>query len=58
VNEIIIPAVKENEYTYAPLTRPDEIRLLILSPSANLDDPVYCQLVSTADHPTDLPSLT
>jgi len=58
VNEIIIPAVKENEYTYAPLTRPDEIRLLILSPSANLDDPLYCQLVSTADHPTYLPPLT
>jgi hypothetical protein len=58
VNQIIIPAVKENEYTYAPLTKPDEIRLLIISPNSNLEDPLYCQLVSTADHPTDAPPLT
>jgi len=58
VSQIIIPAVTENEYTYAPLTKPDEIRLLILSPSANLDDPIYCQLISTAEHPADLPPLT
>jgi hypothetical protein len=58
VNRIIIPAVKENEYTYAPLTKFDEIRLLIISPSANLEDPVYCQLVSTADTPADAPPLT
>jgi hypothetical protein len=58
VSQIIIPAVKENEYTYTPLTKPDEIRLLIISPSANLEDPVYCQLVSTADHPADAPPLT
>lgn len=58
VNQLIIPAVKENEYTYAPLTKPDEIRLLIISPSANLEDPVYCQLVSTADQPAGNPPLT
>jgi hypothetical protein len=58
VSQIIIPAVKENEYTYAPLTKPNEIRLLIISPSTHLDDPIYSQLVSTADHPTDTPPLT
>src|SRR5579862_3358527 len=58
VNQLIIPAVKENEYTYAPLTKPDEIRLLILSPSANLEDPVYCQLVSTANSPVNSPPRT
>jgi hypothetical protein len=58
VNQIIIPAVKENEYIYAPLTKPNEIRLIIISPSTHLDDPIYCQLVSTADHPTDAPPLT
>jgi hypothetical protein len=57
VNDIIIPAVKENEYTYAPLTKPDETRLLIISPSASLEDPIYCQLVSTAERPVNLPPL-
>ena len=61
VDQIIIPAVKENkqnEYTYSPLASINDIRLLIVNPSENLEAPVYCQLLSTSDHPPDLPPIS
>lgn len=35
-------------YQYVPLVGPDSFRLIMLHPSANLDDPVRCDLQSAS----------
>ncbi|KAI9743232.1 MAG: hypothetical protein M1818_003078 [Claussenomyces sp. TS43310] len=50
VNQLIVLTVK-NEYEYTPLTHPDEIRLLVVNPARNKNDPVFCELIHSFNIP-------